>query len=62
MKKILFECINDQLKPAREKYQILINNPKEIESELISGAKRAREISIPYMEEIRSAVGIRKLF
>ena len=61
MKKILFECINDQLKPAREKYQILINNPKEIENELISGAKRAREISIPYMEQIRSAVGIRKL-
>ena len=62
MKKILFECINDQLKPAREKYQILINDPKKIENELISGAKRAREISIPYMHQIRSAVGIRKLF
>ena len=61
MKKILYECINDQLKPARESYQRLIANPKKIEDELQKGAERAREISVPYMEEIRNAVGIRKL-
>ena len=61
MKKILYECINDQLKPARESYQRLIANPKKIEDELKKGAEKAREISVPYMEEIRNAVGIRKL-
>ncbi len=62
MKKILFECINDKLKPARKEYQKLIDNPAQIENELIRGAERAREISVPYIQEIRNAVGIRKLF
>ncbi len=62
MKNILFECINDQLKPARKEYQKLIDNPVKIEDELIRGAERAREISVPYIQEIRNAVGIRKLF
>ncbi|HJL93280.1 MAG TPA: tryptophan--tRNA ligase [Woeseiaceae bacterium] len=61
MKKILFECINDKLKPARKEYQKLIDNPAQIENELIRGAERAREISVPYIQEIRNAVGIRKL-
>ena len=61
MKKILYECINDQLKPARKNYQKLIANPKKIEDKLQKGAEKAREISVPYMEEIRNAVGIRRL-
>ena len=31
------------------------------EDELKKGAEKAREISVPYMEEIRNAVGIRRL-
>ena len=61
MKNILFECINDQLRPAREEYKRLINDPGEIENQLIKGAKKAREISVPYIQKIRNAVGIRKL-
>lgn len=61
MKNILFECINDQLKPAREEYQKLIDDPAQIEVKLKKGAERAREISVPYIQEIRNAIGIRKL-
>jgi tryptophanyl-tRNA synthetase len=61
MKNILFECINSQLKPARKEYQKLIDDPAQIEDQLRKGADRAREISIPYIQEIRNAVGIRKL-
>jgi len=61
MKQILFEYINEHFKPARDEYQRLIDDPKIVEDELIKGAEKAREISVPYIEEIRHAVGIRKL-
>jgi tryptophanyl-tRNA synthetase len=61
MKQILFEYINEHFKPARDEYQRLIDDPKIVEDELIKGAEKAREISGPYIEEIRHAVGIRKL-
>ena len=61
MKQFLFEYINEQIKPARDEYQRLIDDPGIVEDELIKGAQKAREISVPYIEEIRHAVGIRKL-
>ncbi|MFQ5548325.1 MAG: tryptophan--tRNA ligase [Woeseia sp.] len=61
MKQILFECINDQIKPARDEYQRLMDDPGIVEQELRMGAEKARTISVPYLEEIRYAVGIRKL-
>jgi tryptophanyl-tRNA synthetase len=61
MKELLFEYINEHIKPARDEYQRLIDEPKIVEDELIKGAQKAREISVPYIEEIRHAVGIRKL-
>lgn len=61
MKQFLFEYINDHLKPAREKYQQLIEDPAEVEAALQEGAHKAREISVPYLDKIRRAVGIRKL-
>ena len=61
MKQVLFEYINEHFKPARDEYQRLIDDPKIVEDELKKGAEKAREISIPYIEEIRHAVGIRKL-
>ncbi len=61
MKQILFEYLNDHIKPARDEYQRLIDDPKIIEDELQKGALKAREISVPYIEEIRHAVGIRRL-
>ncbi|MEQ8207706.1 MAG: tryptophan--tRNA ligase [Woeseia sp.] len=61
MKQKLFEYINEHIKPAREEYQRLIDDPAIIEQELQKGAERARELSVPYLDQIRHAVGIRKL-
>ena len=61
MKQLLFEYINDHIKPMRDEYNRLIDDPAIIEQELRKGADRAREISVPYLQEIRHAVGIRKL-
>jgi len=60
-KQLLFELINEQLKPARDEYDRLINDPAEVERELRQGAEKARAISAPYLEEIRHAVRIRRL-
>jgi tryptophanyl-tRNA synthetase len=61
MKQELFEYINDHIKPVRDEYQRLISDPAIVEQELLRGAEKAREISVPFLAEIRSAVGIRKL-
>jgi tryptophanyl-tRNA synthetase len=49
------------MKPARAEYQRLIDEPAVVEEALLKGAEKAREISAPYLDEIRYAVGIRKL-
>ena len=61
MKQRLFEYINDHLKPAREEYERLIADPAMVEAELRRGAERARELSAPYLDQIRGAIGIRRL-
>jgi tryptophanyl-tRNA synthetase len=61
MKQKLFEYINDHIKPARDEYDRLIADPAVVESELKKGAQRAREFAVPYMAQIRDAVGIRRL-
>ena len=61
MKQVLFETINEQIKPARDEYNRLIGDPAIVEAELRRGADRAREISAPYLAEIRRAIGIRRL-
>jgi tryptophanyl-tRNA synthetase len=61
MKQLLFEYINEHIKPMRDEYNRLLDDPAIVEAELQRGAARAREISVPYLHEIRHAVGIRKL-
>ncbi len=61
MKQLLFEYINEHIKPARDEYERLISNPADIEAELKNGAERAREISVPFLARIRDAIGIRPL-
>ena len=61
MKQFLFEYLNEHIKPMRDEYERLIADPAIVERELIKGAERARELSAPYLEEIRYAIGIRKL-
>jgi tryptophanyl-tRNA synthetase len=61
MKRILFEHINAQIAPAREKYDELLAQPDHIEAQLQEGAKKARDISAPFLQELRKAVGISRI-
>lgn len=58
-KKQLFERINAEIAPMREKYNALMANPEQIEEILLAGAVKARRISVPLMHELRAAVGLR---
>ncbi len=60
-KKRLFELINKELAPARQHYEELLAAPQEIESVLLTGAARARQISQPFINKLRRAVGINAL-
>ena len=60
-KKQLFELVNAELAPARQRYEALMNTPAEIEEILQAGAQRARALSQPFMDKVRSAIGIRPL-
>jgi len=61
MKKVLFEKINEEIAPARERYQALMEAPEHIEEQLQEGAAKAREISRPFMQSIRESVGISRI-
>lgn len=61
MKAILFEHINEHVSPARERYEALMQAPEHIEAQLQEGANKARQLSIPFMQKLRSAVGIAKI-
>lgn len=60
-KRQLFELINGQLAEARDKYESLLANPAHIEEVLQQGAAKARAYSKPLLEQVREAVGIRKI-
>ena len=57
-KKQLFELVNGELAGARERYNELMDAPDHVESVLLRGAERAREISVPLIRKVRDAVGI----
>ncbi len=57
-KQIVFEHLNSILIEPRERYNELMAQPQKIEDVLQDGAKRAREYSVPFMAQIRDAVGI----
>jgi tryptophanyl-tRNA synthetase len=61
MKQLLFQYINQHLKPAREEYERLIANPGIVEAELQKGAEKARARSAPFLAEIRDRIGICRL-
>lgn len=55
----LFERVNDELAPARLRYEALMANPGEIEAILRSGADRLRPQSKALLASVRDAVGLR---
>ena len=60
-KQLLFERIDREVAPMRERYHTFISNPGKIESILQAGAERARAVATPFMRELRQAVGLRSL-
>ncbi|WP_111640732.1 tryptophan--tRNA ligase [Marinimicrobium alkaliphilum] len=60
-KKQLFELINEQIAPARERYDALLADGEQIEAVLQAGAEKARAVSRPLLAKARAAVGIRPL-
>ena len=60
-KQKLFERINVELAPMRERYQTLIARPGDIEDALLAGAGKARELARPFLARLREAVGLRSL-
>lgn len=58
-KEQLFQLIDQQLAPMRDRYQELISSPDRIEDILQAGAAKARKRSAPLMERVREAVGLR---
>ena len=60
-KQMLFERIDREIAPMRERYDALMGDPAQIEKILLAGADKARAISRPFMAELRHAVGLRNL-
>ncbi|HEY0885812.1 MAG TPA: tryptophan--tRNA ligase [Ramlibacter sp.] len=60
-KQALFDRIDGEIAPMRERYEALIANPARIERILKAGAEKARAIATPFMAELRHAVGLRNL-
>ncbi|ANF59230.1 tryptophan--tRNA ligase [Halotalea alkalilenta] len=57
-KNIVFETLNEQLRAPRETYQALLEDPAHIEALLRKGAERARAQAAPFVDRLRSAVGL----
>jgi tryptophanyl-tRNA synthetase len=58
---MLFERIDRELAPMRERYEHLVAHPSELEDILQAGAAKARRETLPLIRELRSAVGLRSL-
>lgn len=60
-KQTLFERIDREIAPMRERYHALMADPGRIEAILQAGARKARAEATPFMAELRRAVGLRRL-
>ena len=61
-KQQLFERIDAEVAPMRERYEALMARPAEIEAILRAGAEKLRkQYAIPFLAELRHAVGLRDL-
>jgi tryptophanyl-tRNA synthetase len=58
-KQRLFERIERDIAPMRERYDALVARPSDIEDVLQAGAKRARAVATPLLQTLREAVGLR---
>ena len=57
----VFERLDAEITPMRERYEALMRDPAKIEAILTRGATKARAIAQPFMATLRDAVGLRNL-
>jgi tryptophanyl-tRNA synthetase len=57
-KQALFDLLEGQIAPMRERYEALIAQPAHIEEILHEGARKARAIATPKLAMLREAVGL----
>ena len=57
-KLILFQDLNEVLLPIREKFQDLQTRESDIEELLQENAKKVRKLTIPFLEKIKSVIGL----
>ncbi len=60
-KQVLFERIDREMAPMRERYTALMAAPDKMEDILRAGAQKARKLATPFTAELRHAVGLRDL-
>ena len=60
-KQMVFERLDREITPMRERYEALMRDPGAIEDILLAGAAKARRLSTPFMAQLRHAVGLRDL-
>jgi tryptophanyl-tRNA synthetase len=60
-KQQLFERIDQEISPMRERHAHLMAHPEEVERLLQAGAQKARAIATPLMSKLRHAVGLRPM-
>ncbi|MGE7139602.1 tryptophan--tRNA ligase [Luteibacter sp. NPDC031894] len=58
-KQVLFERVDAEVGPMRERYNALMARPEQMEDILLAGAAKARAIAGPLVETLREAVGLR---
>ena len=60
-KQRVVDLIEAHVGPMREKYEHLMAHPEQIEEILLLGARKARAVATPFLNEVRDAVGLRKM-
>jgi tryptophanyl-tRNA synthetase len=60
-KQLLFERVDREMAPMRERYITLMAEPDKMEAILRAGAEKARKLATPFTAELRHAVGLRDL-
>lgn len=58
-KQALCERIEAQIGPMRAHYAELMAHPERVETILQAGAEKARRVAVPFMAQLREAVGLR---
>jgi tryptophanyl-tRNA synthetase len=58
LKDQLFEVLNTQLSPLRERYNALMDPDSELDALLTAGAEKSRKRAVPVLAKVRKAIGI----